>query len=83
MSHSVWSAPAKLNLMLHIVGRRADGYHELQSVFQLLDLCDRVEITVRTDGGISRPRGAAGVADVVEEGRPAGGAPTSAARPHP
>ena len=63
MSHSVWSAPAKLNLMLHIVGRRADGYHELQSVFQLLDLCDRVEITVRTDGGITRPRGAAGVAE--------------------
>ena len=49
--------------MLHIVGRRADGYHELQSVFQLLDLCDRVEITVRTDGAITRPRGPAGVAE--------------------
>ena len=36
-----WSAPAKLNLMLHIVGRRADGYHELQTVFQLIDLCTR------------------------------------------
>ena len=47
--------------MLHIVGRRADGYHELQSVFQLLDLCDRVEITVRMDGAITRLRGAAGV----------------------
>jgi 4-diphosphocytidyl-2-C-methyl-D-erythritol kinase len=63
VSHSVWSAPAKLNLMLHIVGRRADGYHELQSVFQLVDLCDRVEITVRNDGAITRPRGAAGVAE--------------------
>ena len=58
---SVWSAPAKLNLMLHIVGRRPDGYHELQTVFQLIDLCDRIEIAVRPDGVISRPDGAAGV----------------------
>jgi 4-diphosphocytidyl-2-C-methyl-D-erythritol kinase len=56
-----WSAPAKLNLMLHVVGRRPDGYHELQTVFQLIDLCDRIEITVRTDGSISRPTGPAGV----------------------
>ena len=33
-----WPAPAKLNLFLHIVGRRPDGYHELQTVFQLVDL---------------------------------------------
>ena len=39
-----WSAPAKLNLMLHVVGRRPDGYHELQTVFQLIDLCDSLEI---------------------------------------
>ena len=52
-----WSAPAKLNLMLHIVGRRADGYHELQTVFQLIDLCDRVRINVRDDGRITRPKG--------------------------
>jgi 4-diphosphocytidyl-2-C-methyl-D-erythritol kinase len=57
----VWSAPAKLNLMLHIVGRDQGGYHELQTVFQLIDLCDRIEITVRTDGSIIRPRGPAGV----------------------
>jgi 4-diphosphocytidyl-2-C-methyl-D-erythritol kinase len=57
----VWSAPAKLNLMLHIVGRDPGGYHELQTVFQLIDLCDRIEITVRTDGLITRPRGPAGV----------------------
>lgn len=56
-----WSAPAKLNLMLHVVGRRADGYHELQTVFQLIDLCDRIEIRVRDDGVISRPQGPAGV----------------------
>ncbi len=57
----IWSAPAKLNLMLHIVGRRQDGYHELQTVFQLIDLCDRLEITVRGDGVITRPTGPAGV----------------------
>jgi 4-diphosphocytidyl-2-C-methyl-D-erythritol kinase len=58
---AIWSAPAKLNLMLHVVGRRPDGYHELQTVFQLLDLCDRIEITVRSDGAITRPTGPAGV----------------------
>src|SRR5690349_21231019 len=47
--------------MLHIVGRRADGYHELQTVFQLIDLCDRVEIVVRDDGLITRPKGPLGV----------------------
>ena len=52
MSPFTWSAPAKLNLMLHIVGRRADGYHELQTVFQLIDLCDRLEIEIREDGVI-------------------------------
>lgn len=60
-SHGVWSAPAKLNLMLHVLGRRQDGYHELQTVFQLIDLRDRVDITVRTDGVIARPAGPEGV----------------------
>ena len=63
MSTSSWPAPAKLNLMLHIVGRRADGYHELQTVFRLIDLCDRIEIAIRDDGVISRPRGPSGVAE--------------------
>ena len=35
-----WPAPAKLNLLLHVVGRRADGYHELQTVFQFLTIID-------------------------------------------
>ena len=43
-------APAKLNLMLHITGRRADGYHNLQTVFQLLDRGDTLSFTLRTDG---------------------------------
>lgn len=47
-------APAKLNLFLHITGRRADGYHLLQSVFMLIDWCDRLHFEWRVDGQISR-----------------------------
>ena len=45
-------APAKLNLFLHIIGRRDDGYHELQTVFRLLDYGDRLDFVTRTDGKI-------------------------------
>jgi len=45
-------APAKLNLFLHVVGRRADGYHLLQTVFRLIDLCDWITIAPRDDGEI-------------------------------
>ena len=45
-------APAKLNLMLHIVGRRADGYHELQTLFQFLDYGDELGFAMREDGEI-------------------------------
>lgn len=48
------SAPAKLNLFLHITGRRADGYHLLQSVFMLIDWCDTLHFDLRPDGQISR-----------------------------
>ena len=51
---SAWPAPAKLNLFLHIVGRRADGYHLLQTVFQLLDWGDTVHLRLRDDGEIRR-----------------------------
>ena len=47
-------APAKLNLFLHVVGRRSDGYHLLQSVFMLIDWCDRLHFERRSDGKISR-----------------------------
>ena len=47
-------APAKLNLFLHITGRRADDYHLLQSVFMLIDWCDTLHFELRRDGVISR-----------------------------
>ena len=47
-------APAKLNLFLHITGRRSDGYHLLQSAFMLIDWCDQLHFALRSDGHISR-----------------------------
>jgi 4-diphosphocytidyl-2-C-methyl-D-erythritol kinase len=47
-----YPAPAKLNLFLHVVGRRADGYHLLQTVFRFLDFGDSLDITPRQDGVI-------------------------------
>lgn len=47
-----WLAPAKINLFLHVVGRRANGYHELQTVFQLLDYCDEITVSLREDNHI-------------------------------
>jgi 4-diphosphocytidyl-2-C-methyl-D-erythritol kinase len=54
-------APAKLNLFLHITGRRPDGYHALQTVFQLLDWGDRLHFTRRDDGVIARKTDVPGV----------------------
>ncbi len=51
---SWWPAPAKLNLFLQITGRRADGYHELQTVFRLLDWGDRIGLRLRRDGCVRR-----------------------------
>lgn len=51
---SDWPAPAKLNLFLHITGRRDDGYHELQTVFRLLDWGDRIRLRPREDGQLVR-----------------------------
>lgn len=63
-----WPAPAKINLFLHIVGRRADGYHLLQTVFQFLSHGDDLEFAMRTDGEIRRLHDLPGVppeADLV------------------
>jgi 4-diphosphocytidyl-2-C-methyl-D-erythritol kinase len=51
---TTWPAPAKLNLFLHIVGRRSDGYHLLQTAFQLLDWGDEVRLRLREEGAIRR-----------------------------
>ena len=63
-----YPAPAKLNLFLHVVGRRADGYHLLQSVFMLIDAADTLRFRVRDDGEIRRVSDLEGVppeADLV------------------
>jgi len=62
VADGAWLAPAKLNLMLRVVGRRPDGYHLLQTVFQFIDRCDRLYFAPRADGQVIRGRGAAGVA---------------------
>lgn len=50
-------APAKLNLFLHITGRRSDGYHLLQTIFQLLEYGDSIQLTLRHDGVVRRVAG--------------------------
>lgn len=57
-----WPAPAKLNLMLRVIGRRADGYHQLQTVFQFLDRCDLITFAPRPAGRIERCNDLPGVA---------------------
>jgi len=57
-----WPAPAKLNLFLRVLGRREDGYHELQTVFQLLDWGDSVALRTRSDSQLVLEQGAPGVA---------------------
>ncbi|MGQ0592793.1 MAG: 4-(cytidine 5'-diphospho)-2-C-methyl-D-erythritol kinase [Gammaproteobacteria bacterium] len=57
-----WPAPAKVNLFLHILGRRADGYHELQTVFQFVGLGDTLSFELREDGEVRRMTDVPGVA---------------------
>jgi len=49
-----WPAPAKINLFLHVTGRRPDGYHEIQTLFQLLDWGDEITLRMTSDGAIAR-----------------------------
>ncbi len=63
MTANVYLAPAKLNLFLHVVGRRADGYHLIQSVFRLIDLADRLTIVTTGDGVVARANDVPGVAE--------------------
>jgi 4-diphosphocytidyl-2-C-methyl-D-erythritol kinase len=80
-----WPAPGKLNLFLHVVGRRADGYHLLQTAFQFIDLCDTLRFFRRPDGVVERLDEVPGVAAeadltvraarlLAEQARGAGGA---------
>lgn len=57
----VWLAPAKINRFLHITGQRADGYHDLQTVFQFLDICDELQFHLRDDGQVNRVNDIPGV----------------------
>ena len=61
-----WPAPAKLNLFLHIVGRREDGYHLLQTVFRLIDLADILRFSPRNDGVVRLARALPGVTEDEE-----------------
>ena len=49
-----WPAPAKINLFLQVVGKRDDGYHLLQTIFQFLDFGDELSFSITDDGSISR-----------------------------
>jgi 4-diphosphocytidyl-2-C-methyl-D-erythritol kinase len=61
-----YPAPAKLNLFLHVVGRRADGYHLLQTAFRLIDCCDWLRYTPRDDREVKLAHPIAGVAESEE-----------------
>ena len=50
-------SPAKINLFLHVTSKRSDGYHNIQTIFQLVDYCDEININYRSDGLISRISG--------------------------
>ena len=57
------AAPAKINLFLHILGRRQDGYHEIQTFFQLLDYGDQLSFSVRCDGQLTLTPAMVDIAD--------------------
>src|SRR5260221_3380090 len=58
-----YPAPAKLNLFLHVVGRRPDGYHLLQTAFRIIELCDWLRFAPRADAEVRRAQDVPGVAE--------------------
>lgn len=62
----VVAAPAKVNLFLHVTGRRADGYHLIESLFALIDLADTVTLAIRADGEIAREGDVPGVPESTD-----------------
>ncbi|MGB5487501.1 MAG: 4-(cytidine 5'-diphospho)-2-C-methyl-D-erythritol kinase, partial [Lysobacterales bacterium] len=61
-----WPAPAKLNLFLHITGRREDGYHELQTLFQILDWGDELRFVINDSGQVTRANNIDGVPEAED-----------------
>ena len=61
-----WPAPAKLNLFLHITGRRPDGYHHLQTLFQILDWGDELRFSINDSGQISRSCNIDGISEAED-----------------
>ncbi|BBO99848.1 4-(cytidine 5'-diphospho)-2-C-methyl-D-erythritol kinase [Sulfuriferula nivalis] len=66
MNSLVCAAPAKLNLFLHVIGRRSDGYHLLESVFRFIDYGDTVTLTRRADGLVIREYENVEIAETVD-----------------
>jgi len=66
VSEAPWPAPAKLNLFLHVLGRRDDGYHELQTVYQIVDLADELHFEINHDGSIRRTEGPASIPEAED-----------------
>ncbi len=66
MDSTHWPAPAKINLFLHVLGRRSDGYHDLQTVFQFLDFADEVHVTLTDDGEVCRTKPIPGVTETQD-----------------
>lgn len=58
---AAWPAPAKLNRFIHVLGRRDDGFHDIQTLFQFIDLCDELRFKRRDDGAIRRTGDVPGV----------------------
>lgn len=61
MATLICPSPAKLNLFLHVIGRRSDGYHLLQTIFQFIDFCDELSFTQREDSHIHLTPALAGI----------------------